>query len=814
MHSFKKLCPCLLLALPMALYTQFASAQEVDGSDVVLPRIFTAQTEMVIQSDAPSKSVVAPKSAVKKTVPPKVAVAPSAKKVVAPKKVKPTPPAAQKVVKTDIEKMLDQVGLGTELTPLEPPKPVAVKVKKPTVNQAVRLPEKPAMAQKPGNAPKVVKKPQVLVKKPPVATPPTVVKPKMADASTSSEKEALLARAVDRAVKAPLQPEPESQKSVAVAPPRTPQVKPASKEAVASAVVVKKPQSPKSIKVPSNKKATQKQPKPIPTSPEPANNLALMQEKMLENAVLKASAMSLTVDFGASSDEVAQENNANQPKSVRLVPPPSQSSSVTEKKKRHNVDDVALAHYVAGVGDMRLLNEKTAQEKPQKTTKLAVKPAKQTKNIHLKPNEKKAVLAGLGTKEFKKSSKPTDLKRVLQTSLVSDPVLAEARANTAAAKSRADGSFALHYPTVSVYGNQLISENNKDNKKSERDFKPGVAAKWNLFSWGAINNQVKRDEEKERYFYYKYYESREELGFEIASEYLRAVYYHEALSALQDSLQRHQKIMADLRVIAENDKGRRSELVQAQAREVQVRQSIANYQSNLDTSLSRLAKYTGGKLKASQLGDPFAGYAIKPILALKRVDNMQHPTYMAQKAELQSVRAEMKSNRGKQFPAVNVEANANNDDKQVFLNLSWNIFDRTTSHTVDASAQELVAAESRLTQVFRDINERTRTAEHQMEQSVERINISDEQVRTTAEVAHSYELQFKIARKTLIELLNAYNDLANVELAHVNARNDFRVAALSYLHAQNQIAAWAGVPHSEEDARYEREIGLLSEEKK
>ncbi|MDO5686847.1 MAG: TolC family protein [Neisseria sp.] len=407
---------------------------------------------------------------------------------------------------------------------------------------------------------------------------------------------------------------------------------------------------------------------------------------------------------------------------------------------------------------------------------------------------------------FRRVITSDQLQLILQQSLLNDPRIAEAWANDQAAQERADASFALHYPTVAVQGNRLLSQDHKypSDEKSTR-FNPGVTAKLNLFSWGAINNQVKRDKEKERYFYYKYYETREELGNEIATQYLDALFYREALVALRDSLARHEKILHDLNIIVENDQGRRSEWVQAKAREVQVRQSIATYETNLATALSRLEKYTGRAMKAERLQDPFPHNDPQQIIFYTRDDHVLHPTYMAQKAELQSVRSEFKASKGRQLPSVNIEATANRDSREVYFNVSWDLFNRATSHTVAANAQELVAAEERLTQVYRDIDERTRTAKSKMAQSRERIDISEEQVQSNRDVVHAYELQFKIARKTLIELLNAYNDLASVELAAVNARHDFRSAALSYLHAQNEIATWAGVAENPRDKRYLQE---------
>lgn len=407
--------------------------------------------------------------------------------------------------------------------------------------------------------------------------------------------------------------------------------------------------------------------------------------------------------------------------------------------------------------------------------------------------------------QYSTQQSSSSLPVVLQKTLTDYPSLYEAWANKQAAQSRAKGSFALHYPTVTVQGDQVLSQHSDNYKEKNKRFEPTVSANLNIFSWGAINNQVKRDKEKERYFYYKFYETREALGNEVATEYINALFYRDSLRVLRDSLERHNKILGDLTIIVENDRGRRSEWVQGRAREVQVRQSIATYESNLRTSLSRLEKYTGSHVDVDRLVDPFPVDEQGKIVSAQK-NYMKHPTYMAQQAELQSVKAELKSSKGRLLPEVNLKAAANRDDRQVYLNLSWDILNRSTSHEVSAYAQELAAAEARLTQVVKDLDERARTAKMQMEQSRERVLISGEQIDSTREVVHSYELQFKIARKTLIELLNAYSELANVELASVNAHNDFRLAALSYLYANGGIANWANVPiNQERDKQYLKE---------
>ncbi len=396
------------------------------------------------------------------------------------------------------------------------------------------------------------------------------------------------------------------------------------------------------------------------------------------------------------------------------------------------------------------------------------------------------------------------LQDILRVALVRDPSVLEARANEAAARSKVKEAQALHYPVIAVTGNQILSQSHK-NKADEQStqFTPGVKATLNVFSWGAIKAQVNQEREVDRYYYYKYYETREKLGNVIAGYYLEALRAKEALDVMQLSLERHNRILHDLQIITKYDPGRRSELVQAQARQLQARQSIAQYQRTLNVALSRLATYTDSDVRAEDLVDPFVGMdTAKMVQKFSSEDMGLSPTYLAQKAELESIRASIKVNKAKRLPSVNLEGTANRDDSQVYMNVTWNVLDLPARQAVATSTERLAAAESRLDIALREAAEQTRTAEVQMRESENQINVSGEQIFSAIGVAQAYDLQFKIARKTLIEVLNAYNELTAVELSHATAKNDFRASAMAYLSAQAKLAQWAGVPSSEYDGRY------------
>ena len=221
---------------------------------------------------------------------------------------------------------------------------------------------------------------------------------------------------------------------------------------------------------------------------------------------------------------------------------------------------------------------------------------------------------------------------------------------------------------------------------------------------------------------------------------------------------------------------------------------MAQTQRNLDLALSRLARYTEAPVQAANLEAPFANLTPDELMA--RYHNPQLttiPGYQAQVAELESSRANLKASKAARLPALNLEGQVTRDKKEVYLNFSWDLFDQAARYSVAQNAQTLIAAESRLAQMLREVTEKSRTAEADMRQSSSRAALTRAQIAAQGEVVKSYELQFKIARRNLIDVLDSYGELSGVELAHVAAENDFRDGALAYLRAQAQIAAWAGV---------------------
>lgn len=387
------------------------------------------------------------------------------------------------------------------------------------------------------------------------------------------------------------------------------------------------------------------------------------------------------------------------------------------------------------------------------------------------------------------------LKAILKYSLVHDPVLLEARADEEVAENRVEQAKSLRWPTVSLTGSGVLGEKHKDSSDYANDkITPGLQVKMNVYSFGAVDAEIKKNESSRKYYRYKHSESREELGYTIGDLYLTALNAKQSIEVLENSLARHDDILGDIEVIVDNDRGRESEYVQAQSRQIMVNQQINDYRRLLDTTLSSLAKYTRRPIAEKDLVDPF-GKITEEMLKTKYTlgEGDESPSYLAQQAELESKAFDFEAEKAKQMPTVNVVGTATPDDQTVMLDVSWDVFNRSTKYTIREKASLRTAAERRLERVARDVEETARLALIEMQRNRLQMQTLKKQMKASEKVVDFYKLQFSIARKTLIEVLNAESELSNVEITYTNTKNEWNRAVLSYLRSQGKIAEWAGM---------------------
>lgn len=383
----------------------------------------------------------------------------------------------------------------------------------------------------------------------------------------------------------------------------------------------------------------------------------------------------------------------------------------------------------------------------------------------------------------------SDLKSLLLEGFQREPQILEAQANSQAAHNQTEQAVSAHYPVFSVSGRQSLQRSKE--LDGERKFVPAATVTMNIYAFGQINKRIDYYKTNEQAYAYKYDETKENVAYRITELYLMAIRSQENITALNASLGRIGKILDMMASVAHIDRGRKSEYVQAQSRLYAIQQQMDAAQRDLEDNLSQLQRYTQRPVKEIQLIDPFAYLQAEAFAQRYAGDLKQNPSYLASQAEVKTAMADIAATKASRYPKIDLVGQATRDDHEVYLNMSWDVFNRGTNYGVREKGSLLTAQQRKLDQVVLDLEERTRSSLIDMKQYSKQAQALEKQVKAQQQVVEFYKMQFSIARRTLLDVLNAENELLSAEMSRVNAEYQARHAALDYLYSQGKTTQWA-----------------------
>ena len=378
---------------------------------------------------------------------------------------------------------------------------------------------------------------------------------------------------------------------------------------------------------------------------------------------------------------------------------------------------------------------------------------------------------------------------------MNDPAVMEARAELNSAQSRTEQARSAHWPVITATGSKLLSQSHRYSYDYDsEDILPGIRGEVNIFASGAIEADVRRSESEAEYYHYKVKETGEERIRSFVSLYLDALREKQSIEVLKQSLSRHNSILDDLNTISIHDTGRESEFVQADARRLMVRQQLNTRNRVLKSTLGKLSTWTINPVTEADLENPFSLMTESRLLTdFTQAPQTGNPSWLASQADVESKKAALRAQELARYPRIDLTGSVTRDDRQIGINLSWDLFNRNASYGVSEKAAQIAAATGRLDSVARLIDETGRLSLITVRESRVEMETLRRQEQASAKVVDFYRLQFNKKRKTLIELLNAENELYSVGLSRVQTEDQMLHGMLDYLYSQGMLLKWSGV---------------------
>ena len=406
-------------------------------------------------------------------------------------------------------------------------------------------------------------------------------------------------------------------------------------------------------------------------------------------------------------------------------------------------------------------------------------------------------LAGFCLSSNSYADETQSLANVVQSAITSNPEVLQSYHSYLSVVKDKDAAFGRYLPSIDLTtsigredrNDPITRQTSSVVRNSYTRNQTSISLKQMIFDGFATRSEVERLDWTSKAKLFELESTSQSIAFDATRAYIDYM-RSKALTALaEDNYVAHKIIFEQLKQKAKAGVGKKSDVEQAQSR-----LSLADYNmtmegSNLHDVEARFQKVTG-QVPPSLIGD--IGSINKQIPdnaidALKVAQN-KNPQLIASILDINAQTAVVKNKLSPFMPRVDFRAHSDhgNDlngysgnwrNDVAEIDLSWNLFNGMSDRNLRSKEQELLeAANSRRDKTCKDIRLELQVAFNDIKKLKDQANYLDARQISIEKARDAYRKQFEIGQRTLVDLLNAENEVFEAKRLYVNVINDLNVA--------------------------------------
>lgn len=385
------------------------------------------------------------------------------------------------------------------------------------------------------------------------------------------------------------------------------------------------------------------------------------------------------------------------------------------------------------------------------------------------------------------------LYEAVQYGMIANPDILLNTAKGLSAKQAIDKAKGGLYPSIDVTGgfgrqrsiNPTSAAIDDTPSTTLNIVESAVELRQRLFAGGGIINEVKRNQYLTEAQKWKTQGIAEDLALEITKNYF-AVLLHERLYAYSiENLKAHKAVFKMIKERATAGITRAAEVDQANARLALAEANKISALADLQEVKINYAKTVGKWPENLQMPRVPARNSLPNNLARiieKGLDN--HPTVKSSYADIKEAKAQYDVARAAYYPEVNLVLNSSknknlgglagpNDSDTVALRMNYNAFrgGADAAHIRETAYQVQEAYETK-NRTLLELKETIRLAWNAYVASALRIQPLKQHVTASRKTRTAYQDEFKVGKRTLLDLLDSQNEYYESQIELARAEND------------------------------------------
>ncbi|VXC33001.1 Outer membrane protein, adhesin transport system [Pseudomonas sp. 8AS] len=423
------------------------------------------------------------------------------------------------------------------------------------------------------------------------------------------------------------------------------------------------------------------------------------------------------------------------------------------------------------------------------------------------------------------SAQAQTLSEALQSALDHHPEVqagVNARLSVEEQMKAAKGGYLPRVDLLAGYGREGTDDPGVRNSSGEHDYETltrgesSVRLQQMLFDGFATRSEVARQRATVNARAYELMGTSERTGLDVVRAYLDVLSRQEMVRLAQDNLRSHERIYDQITLRSERGVGRMADLDQAEARLAQARNNLITEQTNLADARVNYFSVVGSD--PAELSRP-AGLAgqLPADLPAARVEMLaSNPLLRSAEADVQATEQQYEAAKSPFYPRFDAElehgANNNLDgteghvnEWQAMVRMRYNLFAGGSNKAdLQSKAHLTNQAMDVRNNALRVLNEELGLAWNALENARQQVPIAEQYVDYSSRVRDSYQKQFTLGDRTLLDLLDSENELFTAsrrleEVRFLELFTQYRIKATmgALLKSQGVVAPMASAPLDE-----------------
>ncbi|TEW56557.1 agglutination protein [Psychromonas sp. RZ22] len=395
------------------------------------------------------------------------------------------------------------------------------------------------------------------------------------------------------------------------------------------------------------------------------------------------------------------------------------------------------------------------------------------------------------------------LEESIAEAIDNNPLIKQQYARFEAYVRDRDASTSGYYPTVNIHGGigyedtQYNSGQKVDEQLTRKEL--GLKVTQNLFNGFEDVSEVDRrafEAESERL---NLLSDAENLALDVSRVYLNTLKAEQLLQLTERNVDDHKKVLADIEVRSSQGLSSRSDLAQIKSRVATAESSLLAARNNLWDTRVEFMRLVG--TKPENLITPKADNFLLPTSEQDAVQKAikYNPEIRVALADLEAANYEINRESGGFYPDVNLELHANynddiggiegrDNDMRMMLTFTYDIYSggNTVSKKESAIWRKEEARSIRI-RTEQEVTEGVRLAWNAWSIQEQQLSWLEQNVDSAKETEVGYEEQFKLNRRSLLDVLDAKVELFVARKNYIDTFYNQRLASYRLLNATGQL---------------------------